>query len=83
MKRSTIVRYRANLPPEEAYPRRIVSPPAGGPCCLLHSREIGKVRREGNWRYVYARCDVCGYTVRRILGRTGPWRLTTGKRPED
>ncbi len=71
-KRSTIVRYRADLPPENAYPRQIVSPMTGGPCCILHSRETGKVRREGGWRYIYVRCQVCGYTVRRILGRITP-----------
>lgn len=71
-KRSTIVRYRADLPPEDAYPKKIVSPPTPGPCCLLHSQRIGKEHKEGGWRYVYFRCQDCGYTVRRILGRAGP-----------
>lgn len=68
MKNPTIIRYRSDTPPENAYPRRIISPPAGGACCLRDSRQIGKVRREGRWRYIYLRCQVCGYTVRRITG---------------
>lgn len=72
VKRSTIVRYSADLPPEDAYPRKIVSPPTAGPCCLQHSRQVGKERKDAGWRYIYVRCQVCGYAVRRILGRARP-----------
>jgi hypothetical protein len=84
MKRPTIVRYRADLPPENAYPRQIISPPAGGACCLLHSRQTGTVRREGRWRYIYLRCQVCGYTVRRFVGMapSAPTPRRTGQPPK-
>jgi hypothetical protein len=61
---TTIIEYRDNVPPLNAYPLRIVSPSRSSPCCTAHMEQVGRPAIEGAWRYSYRRCTVCGYTVR-------------------
>jgi hypothetical protein len=63
---TTIVTYTDRMPPENHYPRRIVSPPRSGPCCFSDMEGIGERQRDGNWEYIYKRCRTCGFTVRMI-----------------
>ena len=62
----TIVEYSAEKSSENAYPKRIVSPPQAGPCCLSYMERVGVVHRDGVWRFFYRRCTICGFTVRRF-----------------
>jgi hypothetical protein len=59
-----IVEYRSDVPPENDYPRKIVSPVAPAPCCLVSMAPVGRNAIDGMWRFHYKRCSVCGYTVR-------------------
>ena len=59
-----IIEYRDNRTPANDYPRRIVSPSAPSACCTDHMERIGRPAFDGNWRFFYKRCTVCGYTVR-------------------
>ncbi len=63
----TIVTYTDRRPPENRYPRRIISPPRPGPCCFSDMEEVGTARQEGRWEFQYRRCRQCGFTVRLIL----------------
>ena len=60
----TIIEYRDNAVPLNAYPLRIVSPTRSSPCCTGHMEQVGRPAIEGAWRFYYLRCVVCGYTVR-------------------
>ena len=66
----TIIEYREDKPAENAYPVRITSPPTSGPCCLSHMEQVGEVQEEKGHRFVYRRCTVCGFAVRRFLARS-------------
>jgi len=68
---ATIVEYNALKAPLNAYPIRIVSPPAPSPCCLTHMEQVGSLQEEDGWQFYYKRCPVCGFTVRYFLPR--PW----------
>jgi hypothetical protein len=63
----TIVTYTDRRPPENRYPRRIISPCRPGPCCFSDMEEIGAARQEGRWVFQYRRCRKCGFTVRVIV----------------
>jgi hypothetical protein len=64
---STIVEYRSEAVPLNAYPARIVSPPAPAACCTDHMGSIGEPFVEGRITYQYKRCTQCGFTVRRVV----------------
>ena len=61
---SNIIVYRSDVPPRNAYPRAIVSPPTPAACCLTAMARLGPGGIDGRWRFYYKRCAVCGYTVR-------------------
>ena len=61
---TTIIEYRDNAVPLNAYPLRIVSPTRSSPCCTGHMQQVGRPAIEGAWRFCYRRCVICGYTVR-------------------
>lgn len=67
----TIVEYTDKVPPRNVYPERIVSPLHSGPCCFSHMASVGDIQRDGNWEYVYRRCQRCGFAVR-MIGREVP-----------
>ncbi len=59
-----IIEYRADLPPLNEYPCRIVSPVQPSACCPTHMERIGHNAVDADWRFYYKRCTVCGYAVR-------------------
>jgi hypothetical protein len=61
---ATIIEYRDDAAPLNAYPYRIVSPTRSSPCCMAYMQQVGRSAIEGGWRFSYRRCAVCGYTVR-------------------
>ncbi len=63
----TIVTYTDTAPPRNQFPRRIISPTHSGPCCFSHMVNLGTVRRDERYEYVYRRCRTCGFTVRVIV----------------
>ena len=63
----TIVRYTTAEAPCNGYPRRIVSPPLAGSCCLDEMVPLGSVHWDDELPYIYRRCGVCGHTVRHFL----------------
>jgi hypothetical protein len=65
----TIVEYSASEPPQNLFPRRIVSPPHSSACCFRNMEAIGGTQRDGRWVFQYRRCRTCGFTVRRVLRR--------------
>lgn len=69
---ATIVEYNPHKQPENAYPSKIVSPPFSGHCCSASADQVGDVHEQGGWLFMYHRCAVCGFTVRRIVGRAVP-----------
>lgn len=66
---ATIVEYSSQRKAINAYPAKIVSPPVPSACCEFSSDQVGGVQEESGWRFVYHRCGVCGYTVRRFAPR--------------
>jgi hypothetical protein len=60
----SIIEYRSDLAPLNDYPRRIISPLSPSGCCMNQMRRIGRSGFDGNWRFFYKRCAICGYTVR-------------------
>jgi hypothetical protein len=62
----TIVEYSTQKQAVNAYPGKIVSPPSPSRCCALSTGQIGKIQQENGWPFVYQRCAVCGFTVRRL-----------------
>ena len=66
---ATIVEYSAHMQAVNAYPAKIVSPPSPSGCCASSMEQVGRIRDENGWPYVYHRCGVCGYTVRRLAPR--------------
>ena len=76
---ATIVEYTTKKPPENAYPIRIVSPPASNRCCINGNMErVGKVEHDEGRTYYYLRCRKCGYTVRHFPVPVLPDRLSEG-----
>ena len=63
----TIVEYTNQKPPENLYPKRIVSPLRSGACCFSEMEEIGKPQEDTRWIFQYKRCKKCGFTVRVIV----------------
>lgn len=63
----TIVEYTDRKPPNNLYPKRIVSPCRSGPCCFSDMEMVGASHSEGRWVFQYRRCRRCGFTVRVIL----------------
>jgi len=61
---ATIVEYQDQAEPLNEYPARIVSPSRPSACCPGTMESLGEGQIEGLWRYVYKRCQRCGYTVR-------------------
>lgn len=61
---ATIVEYRDQVEPVNEYPARIVSPSRPSACCAGNMETLGNGQIEGLWRYIYKRCQRCGYTVR-------------------
>lgn len=60
-----IIRYSTSEKPRNEYPRRIVSPPNPGRCCVDENRVIvGTVREVDGFKYCYKICEVCGHAVR-------------------
>ena len=62
-----IVEYDDRKMAVNAYPERIVSPPHPSECCSSGMEQVGNVEEDGNWLYIYKRCQSCGYTVRHFL----------------
>lgn len=65
----TIVEYSTHKRVVNAYPRRIVSAPFPSRCCTSATVQVGEVQEERGWPFVYHRCAVCGFTVRRFASR--------------
>ena len=63
----TIVEYTNRKPPENRFPRHIVSPLRSSACCFSNMEDVGAPARETEWEYRYRRCRTCGFTVRVIL----------------
>lgn len=63
----TIVEYTSTKRPLNAYPARIISPPAPRACCQRGMVPISEVHVEEEWRFVYQRCPTCGFTVRHFM----------------
>ena len=76
----TIVEYTGRKLPRNAYPVRIVSPPAPALCCWSHMVGVGDPQEEGQWLLQYRRCATCGFTVRLVL-RAVPDAVLLGKLP--
>ena len=66
---ATIVEYSRQKKAINAYPARIISPPAPGDCCSSLAIQVGEVQDEQGWPFVYRRCAVCGFTVRHLAPR--------------
>ncbi|HSB80956.1 MAG TPA: hypothetical protein VLM91_19405 [Candidatus Methylomirabilis sp.] len=64
---ATIVTYTDRRPPENQYPRRIISPSRPAPCCFSDMEGVGAAEQEGRWVFQYRRCRRCGFAVRVIL----------------
>ena len=63
----TIVHYTTAEAPFNGYPRRIVSPPLAGSCCLDQMESVGHIHQDDELPYIYRRCKVCGHTVRQFI----------------
>ena len=74
----TIVTYTDTAPPRNQFPRRIISPTHSGPCCFSAMEDLGGVRLEERYEYVYRRCLTCGFTVR-VIVRYLPDQALIGK----
>ena len=79
----TIVEYTDAKRPRNQYPRRIVSPTRPAACCADQMKVIGKQHRDRG-KFVYKRCNKCGYTVRCVVGLDWRWirtQLSQAPRP--
>lgn len=65
----TIVEYSAHKQAVNGYPAKIVSPPSPSGCCTSSMDQVGTIRDENGWPFIYQRCGVCGFTVRRLAPR--------------
>lgn len=66
---ATIVEYSTAKRAVNAHPRKIISPPFSSPCCPSSIKPIGALQEEWGWPFVYYRCRVRGFTVRRFTSR--------------
>lgn len=66
---ATIVEYSSSKRAVNAYPRKIVSPLSPTRCCPSSTELVGEPQEERGWPFVYQRCAVCGFTVRRFASR--------------
>lgn len=66
---ATIVEYSSHRKAINAYPAKIISPPVAGNCCSSSTVQVGEVQDENGWPFMYHRCAVCGFTVRRFAPR--------------
>lgn len=64
---ATIVEYTDRKPPQNRYPKKIISPSRSGPCCFAEMEEIGRPQEAEQWEFRYKRCRKCGFTIRVIL----------------
>jgi hypothetical protein len=64
---ATIVEYTDRKPPQNRYPKKIISPSRSGPCCFSEMEEIGRLQETEQWEFRYKRCRKCGFTIRVIL----------------
>ena len=53
---ATIVEYIDQKPPENRYPRRIISPQRSGPCCFSGMEQVGAPQEDGRSVFQYGRC---------------------------
>lgn len=68
---ATIVEYSSHKQAVNAYPAKIVSPPAPRECCSTSTVPVGEIQEQHGWPFVYLRCEVCGYTVRYFAPHEG------------
>lgn len=68
---ATIVEYSGHKRAINAYPTKIVSPLVPSKCCSSSSIQLGEMQEPHGWPFVYLRCGVCGYTVRRFAPHEG------------
>ena len=79
----SIVVYTDAKRPRKQYPHRILSPTHPRACCADHMKVVGTQHRDRG-KFVYMRCEKCGYTVRRFIGLDWRWirtQLTPQSRP--
>ncbi len=65
----SIVEYSTEKTSMNAYPVKIISPPLPSQCCPSSSDQVGGIQEEKGWPFVYTRCMVCGFTMRRFAPR--------------
>jgi len=71
----TIVDYRSDKKPLNAYPTRIISPAHPQHCCATRMVQVGKIEEEERgFSFFYRRCQACGFTVRHFLPVMPPER---------
>ena len=63
----TIIEYTDQKPPDNLYPKHIISPSRSGPCCFTEMEEIGVPHQDARWVFQYKRCKTCGFAVRVIV----------------
>ncbi len=67
-----IIRYTDEEGPLNEYPRRIVSPPSPGRCCIDENREtVGSMREIDGFKFCYKICKVCGHAVKFFFPASG------------
>lgn len=66
---ATIVEYSAQRKAVNAYPAKIISPPVASSCCASSTAQVGEVQDENGWPFMYYRCTVCGFALRRFAPR--------------
>lgn len=64
---ATIVKYSTDRAARNNFPYEIISPPFPSRCCSRGMSRMGPLQDDGNERYYYRRCEICGFTVRELL----------------
>ncbi len=60
-----IIEYSVEEPPQNDYPRKIVSPPRPSSCCTDTNRiSVGSVREVEGFKFCYKVCQECGHAVK-------------------
>lgn len=71
----TIVEYRTDKKPLNAYPKQIISPAHPQQCCATRMVQVGKAREDQRgFSFYYRRCQECGFAVRHFLPVVPPER---------
>lgn len=71
----TIVEYRSDKKPLNAYPKRIISPAHPQQCCTTRMVQVGKAREDQRgFSFYYRSCQECGFTLRHFLPVMPPER---------